>query len=237
MNKRKPAKPAPRAAGKPAKPAPRAAGKPAKPAPRAAGKPAKPAPSDPLPSLDDPFDTTPSSDMPGAYIGTYKGVQRRAALAYKRDDRHVWTVMFGEGGTRTLVKWGVDTFDANMRHAPLPLGVRGKYYPLSRAIDVFFNPYAIYGEGAYRVLHRLSKGQDPTAEDTIDDLLDTTPSKVRPRMRRSETQKAMRRNKRRAKLAAMTPEQLRAWRDKRNAARRAKRFKATQARKKKGGKQ
>lgn len=196
-----------------------------------AGKPAPP----PI-TLDDPFDTTPSSDMPGAYLGTYKGVLRRAALAYKRDERNVWTVMFGDGGTRTLVKWGVDSFDANMRHAPLPLGVRGRYYPLRRAIDIFFKPNAVYAEGAYRVLSKLSKGQDPTAEDTIDDLLDMSPSAVRPRMRRTEVQKATRRNKRKAKLAAMTPEQLRAWRDKRNAARRARRFKATQIRKKKGGK-
>lgn len=197
----------------------------------------KPVP--PPPAEDDPLDPTPSSDMPGAYIGTYKGVQRRAALAYKRDDRHVWTVMFGDGGTRTLVKWGVESFDANMWHAPMPIGVRGKYYPLRRAINVFFRPHAVYAEGAYRVLSRMDRGLDPTAEDTLEELLDLTPSTVRPRMRRTETQKAIRRNNRRAKLAAMSPDQLRAWRDKRNASRRAKRFAVRQARAKakKGGKQ
>lgn len=197
---------------------------------RKAAKPApKPAPKPAAPAVDDILDTRPTPAIPGVYYGVYHGVQRRAALAYKRDERSVWTIMFSEnGGQRVVVKWGVDDFDANMRRAHHP-HLTGPIYTVARAVHVFLQPGALYTEEAYRVLSKLARGQDPDVEDTLDDLLDMTPSKVPPMHRarkRSPIAKQDRKAKRHAKLAAMTPAELRAWRDKRNARRKLRRLNA-----------
>lgn len=178
------------------------------------------------------LDPTPTPRVPGAFIGIYKGVQRRAALAYKEDDRNVWTVMFSEnGGQRVLVKWGRDTFDANMRKAPVPFGSTLKTYPLAHALDVFLNPNAIFEPEAWRVLKRLQKGENPD-EVSMDELLDETPSARTSlgRGARTTTQKLDRRAKRKAKLAAMLPADLKAWREKRNNRRKLRRANAAKKR-------
>lgn len=185
--------------------------------------------------LDSLLDDKPTE--PKVFIGVYKGVQRRGCIVYKRDDHYVWTVMLSEnGGQRVLHKWGADTFKANMRPAPTPVGYKGKGYPLERALAVYLKPDAVYEEAAYRVLVKLSKGQDPDEEDTLDDLLDTTPSPHRarglrgPRGMRTQQQKAERRRKRQEKFANMTPAALKQFREARNARRRMRRANAKKAR-------
>jgi hypothetical protein len=216
----KPAKPAAQAR-KPAKPAAQAR-KPAKPAAQAR-KPAKPAP------VDDLLDATPTPAIPGVYIGEFKRTLLRTCIAYKRDEHNVWSVMINpNNGRRILHKWGVNTFDQHMERAKYP-HVTGVIYPLSRAVNQYLSSGSAYDDGAYRVLIKLSKGQDPDTEDTLDDLLDMTPSAVprhRPARNRTPAMRNERKAKRKARLQAMTPAAFKAWRDKRNAARKLRRANA-----------
>lgn len=181
------------------------------------------------------LDEEPTPDIPGAYFGVYKGIQSRGALAYKRDDKHVWTIMCSEtGGQRVIVKWTAGNFDANMRKCRAPINSHLKRYPVERAIDVYLAEGAVYEPEAYRILMRLKAGKD-IDDVTMDDLLDTTPSFAIPQRKfrgtRTESQKLNRRLKRQQKLASMTPSELRAWRDKRNARRKLKRANAAKRRK------
>lgn len=195
----------------------------------------------------DPLDTTPSDAglsalldvqptpaYPGMYIGKMNGKQcLRGALAYHRDDHNVWAVMFSDaGGSRVVKKFTVGNFDTLFERAHLPHRI-GPIYPLEKGIQVFLKPGAVYNDNAYRVLTRLQRGQDPMMEDSLDDLLDMTPSVVPPRGKgraRTATAKVTRRNNRKAKLAAMAPADLRAWRDKRNARRKLRRLNAKKER-------
>lgn len=176
------------------------------------------------------LDIKPTPAYPGMYVGKMGTKQcLRAALAYHRDENNVWTIMFSDnGGSRVMRKFSVGNFDATFERAHLPHRV-GPIYPIEKGIQVFLKPGAVYNENAYRILTRLQRGQDPMAEDSLDDLLDMTPSVVPPRGKgrtRTAADKVARRNKRRAKLNAMSPAELRAWRDKRNARRKLRRINA-----------
>lgn len=175
----------------------------------------------------DPLDKTPS--VPQVYVGIWKGVQRRTAIVYKRDEHSVWTVMLSaKGGQRQLVKWGLDNFVANMRPASIPAGVVGKVYPLERALQTYLKPGAVYEDAAFRVLTLLSRGEDPTKEVSAEDILDMTPSDIKPRTlhKRSYSDKIARRLKRKQRIASMTPSAQQAWREARNARRRMRRANA-----------
>ncbi len=209
---------------------------------------AKPAPrkKTPVPELD-PLDTTPSDrslaalldtkptpDYPGVYVGRMGGKQSlRAAIAYHRDPHSVWTIMFSPtGGSRVLKKFNAGNFDLLFERAHLPHRI-GPIYPVEKGIQVFLKPGAVYADNAYRILTRLQRGQDPMADDSLDDLLDMTPSIAPPRAKgraRTATDKMARRNKRKQRLQAMSATQLRAWRDKRNARRKLRRLNAKKER-------
>lgn len=181
----------------------------------------------------DPLDETPS--VPQVYVGIWKGIQGRTAIVYKRDAHSVWTVMLSHnGGQRILVKWGVDNFVANMRAARIPAGEIGKVYPLARALKTYLQPGAVYEEAAYRVLMLLSRGEDPEKEVSADDLLDMTPSAVKPRpaRNRSYADKVARRLKRKQRRESMSPAALVAWRKTRNDRRRLRRANAKKAKQK-----
>lgn len=202
-----------------------------------AAKPAAPAkaPRSKKPARDDVglaelLDIKPTPAFPGMYVGKMGDKQSlRAALAYHRDDNSVWTVMFSEnGGSRVIKKFSVGNFDSLFERAHLPHRI-GPIYPIEKGIQVFLRPGAVYAENAYRILTRLQRGQDPMAEDTLDDLLDMRPSAVQPRGKgraRTAADKVARRNKRRQRLEAMSAADLRAWRDKRNARRKLRRINA-----------
>lgn len=181
----------------------------------------------------DPLDETPS--VPQVFVGIWKGVQGRTAIVYKRDERTVWTVMLSNnGGQRVLVKWSLENFVANMRPARLPTGEIGKVYPLERALRTYLQPGAVYEDAAYRVLVLLHRGEDPNKEVSVADLLDMTPSDIRPRVaqRRTYADKAARRLKRKQRLQGMTPAALTAYRQGRNEKRRLRRANARKARQK-----
>jgi hypothetical protein len=180
------------------------------------------------------LDVKPTPDFPGMYIGRMNGKQcLRAALAYHRDDKSVWTIMFSPtGGSRVVKKFNVGNFDLLFERAHLPHRI-GPIYPVDKGIQVFLKPGAVYADSAYRILTRLQRGQDPMVEDTLDDLLDMTPSKVAPRSKgrvRTMADKVARRNKRKQRLQAMSAADLRAWRDTRNARRKLRRLNAKKER-------
>lgn len=180
------------------------------------------------------LDVKPTPAFPGVYVGKMGSKQcLRAAIAYHRDEQSVWTVMFSpSGGSRILKKFSVGNFDVLFERAHLPHRI-GPLYPLEKGIQVFLKPGAVYADSAYRVLTRLQRGQDPMAEDSLDDLLDMTPSVVPPRSKgrvRTAADKVARRNKRKQRLEAMSATELRAWRDKRNARRKLRRLNAKKER-------
>lgn len=183
--------------------------------------------------LDELLNIKPTPAIPGVYLGCMDGKQRlRSALAYHRDEKYVWTIMFSEaGGSRIVKKWSVGSFDVLFERARFPHRI-GPIYTVARAIGVFLRPSAVYQDNAYRVLSKLAKGADPMEEDSLDELLDMTPSAASavPRhnggRRRSPADKLARRNKRKERLAAMSPVDLKAWREKRNARRKMRRLNA-----------
>ena len=200
--------------------------KPVAPAPKAR-KPVAPAPA--TPQLDDLLDDKPTIAFPGVYMGIADGITNRSCIAYKRDEHHVWTVMLnGKIGTeRTLRRWGVDTFNDAMQRVRFP-HLHGPYHTVERALKTFMNEEATYGAGAYRVLSKLAKGQDPETEDSLEDILDETPSTSRPtvpmkKRKRLGVAGSDRAKRRRDRLNAMTPVELQAFRAKKNARRKMRR--------------
>jgi hypothetical protein len=209
----------PAQASQPVPPAPTPTPAPAKPRKAPAAAPAVD-PFDATPSAPaaapavDPFDATPSGSttalprtMPGAYRGWYDGEGNHVCIAYKRTEFKILTLLMAQ--PIRIVEWPIDRFEEAMHPVAM---LDGSAYALSRAVDIFLHSYNGHTDKALRVLQRLKTGRDVDDEDTLEDILDTTPSPIKGRVVRqgltSDERKRKRRARRLAKLAALTPAEL-----------------------------
>ena len=142
---------------------------------------------------------------------------------YKRTLDNVFAILMAQ--PIRIQEFSPAVFDADMR----PLTYENKAYPVDRAVKIFLASFNGHTDKALRVLKRLAAGRSVDEEDTLEDLLDITPSPIRKggkvsrQAAPSDERASKRRSKRQARLAAMTPIDREAWQAKRKARRAARR--------------